>query len=151
MVAAASNNADQDFVPINTLTSPASSSNSSSSSSAHRAAVARSSAAQESLEHCLACMRELAAERNSSTEVPHELTQKLQWHCGLGGQWLLVQVGDWLEHPKGWTGPALALLQVWQPVTGLVHYTTWEVGADCLPTGNSYSSGRAMELETTKG
>lgn len=67
-----------------------------------------SSAARDSLEHCLTCLSKLSAGSTSRAAAPAAVVEKLQWHCGLGGQWLLVQVGDWLTHPQGWTGPAMA-------------------------------------------
>lgn len=91
-----------------------SSSSNGRSSSAHSAAAARSSAARDSLEHCLTCLSKLSAgsSTSSSAAEPAAVVEPLQQHCSLGGQWVLVQVGDWLNHPQGWTGPAVALLQV---------------------------------------
>jgi len=69
-----------------------------------------------------------------------ELEAHLRSHCRVGDHWLFVHCGEWVHHPCGWEGPALAVFQTWkdgeQP-----DYVVWEIDQDWLPTGNVYQSG----------
>lgn len=79
-----------------------------------------------------------------------ELEAHLRSHCRVGDHWLFVHCGEWVHHPCGWEGPALAVFQTWkdgeQP-----DYVVWEIDQDWLPTGNVYQSGSEFERLTGKG
>lgn len=75
--------------------SSSSNGNGSSSNGSSSAAVAQSSPARDSLDHCLICLSRLSADSTGSrAATPADVVEKLLWHCAcLGGQWLLVRLG----------------------------------------------------------
>lgn len=58
--------------------------------------------------------------------------------------WALASCGEWKQpHPRGWSGPARALLQMWPNAEGssVFKYRLWELAPDWVPTGCSFASG----------
>lgn len=87
------------------------------------------------------------AAQASSSVVPQpvmlapEVEAALRRSCHPDDHWLLVECGCWTSHGKGWTGPALALFQVWKMTYTTCDYVVWELGPDMLPTGKTFESG----------
>lgn len=44
--------------------------------------------------------------------VPKATMAALRRFHHQGDEWVVMECGEWLEHPLGWRGPALALFQV---------------------------------------
>jgi hypothetical protein len=56
-----------------------------------------------------------AAASNSqapAVALPKDAVATLRSFHNQGDEWVVVRCGEWLEHPLGWQGPALALVQV---------------------------------------
>lgn len=57
-----------------------------------------------------------------------------------GDHWLLLQCGNWQDHPHRWAGPAYSLLQLWPVDDQWCDYYLWELDPSCMPTGKLYWS-----------
>ena len=68
----------------------------------------------------------------------------LQSHVKASGDhWVMVQCGNWEEHPLGWQGPAVAVLQLWRlGQSQEFDYNVYVVDPTGLPTGGTYSGLR---------
>ena len=65
----------------------------------------------------------------------------LKQHVKAGGDhWVLVQCGNWEEHPLGWQGPAVAVLQLWDVGGHHFDYSLWVVNPLGVVTGDKYYS-----------
>jgi hypothetical protein len=72
--------------------------------------------------------------------LQQKAVQALQQHNKPGDCWLFVHCGSWLDQPPGLGSAALAVLQVWHVEQGNGDYTLWELGSDCMPTGEPFFS-----------
>ena len=68
----------------------------------------------------------------------------LKQHVKAGGDhWVLVQCGNWEEHPLGWQGPAVAVLQLWRlGQSQEFDYNVYVVDPFGLPTGGVHGGLR---------
>ena len=57
-----------------------------------------------------------------------------------GDHWVMVQCGNWEKHPLGWTGPAVAVLQLWHVGGHMFDYSLWVVDPSGVVTGEKYYS-----------